>query len=103
MFRLNLQSLGPFVRMVIMMVSDIGQFLSIFSMFWIGFAGAFLVLFRGEEGEGYETFPAALTTLFNMMLGDSDFGEIQKHGSGAAVALYVRYPRTPPLCMTGLH
>ncbi len=97
------QSLGPFVRMIFMMMSDILIFFCIFSVFWFGFATAFLCVFKNApSNDGFETFTSSLLTLFNMMLGDADYSHIKENASDAGVALYILYMLTVSVLLLNL-
>jgi hypothetical protein len=86
--------------MILLMLRDLAIFFCIFSVFWGGFATAFLALFHprhsipsggdggGEQSgggvSGFRSMGEALLTLLHMMLGDGDYGLFEVKGGEEA-------------------
>ncbi|KAL4096015.1 hypothetical protein PRIC1_009380 [Phytophthora ramorum] len=75
-FARGTRALGPFVRMIAKMFSDILVFLMVFCVFLGGFAFAFFIL----QLEGCKSYFTALTTTFNISLGSWDWDSIAEGG-----------------------
>ncbi|KAG6610041.1 Ca2-permeable cation channel OSM-9 and related channels (OTRPC family) [Phytophthora cinnamomi] len=75
-FARGTRTLGPFVRMIAKMFSDILVFMMVFCVFLGGFAFAFFIL----QLEGCKSYFAALTTTFNISLGSWDWDSIYEGG-----------------------
>ena len=87
-----MKSLGPFVRMVFLMVGDLKDFCFIFVVLWVGFASAFAVLFKDtSESCGFNSFSESLLTTFRLWVGDADFDSIMAEATPVAVLLYMVY------------
>ncbi|CEG48109.1 Ca2-permeable cation channel OSM-9 and related channels (OTRPC family) [Plasmopara halstedii] len=75
-FARGTKALGPFVRMIAKMFSDIFVFVMVFCVFLGGFAFAFFIL----QLEGCKSYFSAVTTTFSISLGSWDWDSIYEGG-----------------------
>ncbi|KAE9003770.1 hypothetical protein PF011_g12762 [Phytophthora fragariae] len=85
-FARGTRALGPFVRMIAKMFSDILVFVMVFCVFLGGFAFAFFIL----QLEGCKSYFSALTTTFNISLGSWDWDSIYEGGL-LAILLFLSF------------
>ncbi|KAK1948282.1 Transient receptor potential cation channel subfamily V member 1 [Phytophthora citrophthora] len=85
-FARGTRALGPFVRMIAKMFSDILVFVVMFCVFLCGFAFAFFIL----QLEGCKNYFSAVTTTFNISLGSWDWDSIYEGGL-LAILLFLAF------------
>ncbi|KAF4047269.1 Ion transport protein [Phytophthora infestans] len=85
-FARGTRALGPFVRMIAKMFSDILVFIMVFCVFLGGFAFAFFIL----QLEGCKSYFSAVTTTFNISLGSWDWDSIHEGGL-LAILLFIAF------------
>ncbi|KAG7393611.1 hypothetical protein PHYPSEUDO_007448 [Phytophthora pseudosyringae] len=85
-FARGTRALGPFVRMIAKMFSDILVFVMVFCVFLGGFAFAFFIL----QLEGCKSYFSAVTTTFNISLGSWDWDSIYEGGL-LAILLFISF------------
>ncbi|KAG2868335.1 hypothetical protein PC119_g679 [Phytophthora cactorum] len=85
-FARGTRALGPFVRMIAKMFSDILVFVMVFCVFLGGFAFAFFIL----QLEGCKSYFSAVTTTFNISLGSWDWDSIYEGGL-LAILLFIAF------------
>lgn len=85
-FARGTRALGPFVRMIAKMLSDILVFVMVYCVFLGGFAFAFFIL----QLEGCKSYFTAVTTALNICLGSWDWDSIYEGGL-LAIVLFVAF------------
>eukprot|EP00644_Phytophthora_capsici_P002286 jgi/Phyca11/534750/estExt2_fgenesh1_pg.C_PHYCAscaffold_270097 len=85
-FARGTRALGPFVRMIAKMFSDILVFVMVFCVFLCGFSFAFFIL----QLEGCKSYFSAVTTTFNISLGSWDWDSIYEGGL-LAILLFLAF------------
>jgi uncharacterized RDD family membrane protein YckC len=79
MFRLT-RFLGPLLKMIYMMVFDIGIFMVLFVILLVIYASMAVLLFYTETG--YTNFWDSMVTLFGSALGNFDFTSLNGSNKG---------------------
>ncbi|KAG3255437.1 hypothetical protein PI124_g40 [Phytophthora idaei] len=85
-FARGTRALGPFVRMIAKMFSDILVFVMVFCVFLGGFSFAFFIL----QLEGCKSYFSAVTTTFSISLGSWDWDSIYEGGL-LAILLFIAF------------
>ena len=76
-FARGFRNVGPLVRVLFKMMSDIYHFLVIFAIFQIGFSHSFFILY-GNTHKGYLSIVDTMMTVFNINLGNPDYDTIRE-------------------------
>ncbi|GAB9464332.1 hypothetical protein Gpo141_00001765 [Globisporangium polare] len=79
-------TLGPFVRMIFKMFTDIALFLLVFAVFLFGFAFAFFIL----QLEGFRSYFGAIMSVYQISLGSWAWDSIYE-GGPIAIMFFVAY------------